>query len=100
MKKFMASLLFLFSTSVFAMSESDIYVTENMDGGKIYLFADKCPLRGSEGARISMTFGQGFFSVGCWFVYGDKLYVLWLPEGSDPVKAEYDPEIFRLEKVL
>jgi hypothetical protein len=100
MKILIASLMLIFSSFSYAMGEDDIFVTDNMDNGKIFLLSDKCPLSGSEGARISVTTSPDFYIIGCWFLYEGSIFVVWLPENGEPVKSEYDPEIFLLEKLL
>ena len=100
MKTLVASVLFFFSTITFAMSDDDVYITENDAGGEIILISDECPIAGSKGARISITTFEDTYVVGCWFFYKEMIHIIWLPENSDPVKSSYDPEIFILEKKL
>jgi len=100
MKSFIAALLILFSSASWAMDENDVFVTENDAGGMIYLLPDECPIQGSKGAKVSVTVYNQYFVVGCWFFYDEKIFVLWLPENGEPVKSQYDPEIFVLEKNL
>ena len=100
MKTFIATLLLSITSISFAMNDYDIFVAKNGKGGEIFLLSDECPIPGSEGARVSVTTYQNYLVVGCWFFYQEKIYAVWLPEGEEPVKSEYNPEIFTLEKLL
>lgn len=100
MKSLIISFLLVFSALSYAMGEHDIFVADSQDGGKIMLLSEKCPLRGSEGARISITITKDYYIMGCWFLYEESIFVIWLPENGAPVKREYNPEDFLLEKLL
>lgn len=100
MKSLIVSFLLIFSTLSYAMSEHDILVADSEDGGKIMLLSEKCPLRGSEGARISIAITKDYYVMGCWFLYRESIFAIWLPENVAPIKSEYDPEDFLLEKLL
>ena len=100
MKILIAIFILVFSSLSYAMDESDIFVADSEDGGKILLLSQKCPLRGSEGARISIATTKDYYIIGCWFPYEESIFAIWLPENVEPIRSEYDPEDFLLEKLL
>lgn len=100
MKHFIAAITILFSSFTFAMSEDSIFVTENEFGGQIFLLSNECPLDGSKGARISIMTVPGAVIYGCWFFYQGHIYAIWFLNETTPIKRQYDPEDFRLEKTL
>jgi hypothetical protein len=100
MKSLIVSFLLVFSALSYAMGEHDIFVADSEDGGKILLLSQKCPLRGSEGARISIATTKDYYIIGCWFPYEESIFAIWLPENVEPIRSEYDPEDFLLEKLL
>lgn len=100
MKHFLFVVALFFSSLSFAMNEDDVFVTENADGSLIYLMSDECPVQGSKGARVSLILMPDFFIIGCWFLYNERVNVIWFPNSSQPVKSIYDPKIFILERLL
>ena len=100
MKTFIATLLSFISISCFAMNDNDVFVSNLEPDGKILLFSGTCPLPGSKDARISLIVTENNVIPGCWFLYEESVYAVWLPPGIDPVKSKYDPENFELEKLL
>ena len=100
MKYILASFLILFSSLSIAVSDDDVYVTANRDGGKIYLFNDDCPVTGLESTNISMTTSKTRTTFGCWISNRDQIFVVWFPDNSDPLTTIYETEIFDLEKLI
>jgi hypothetical protein len=100
MKNLIAIILVFFTSSIFAMGDNDVYVTDNDAGGKIYLFFDQCPVSGLSDAKVSLTTLNTYGILGCWIFYDAKIYVIWFPEGNNTVESVYDPDIFILEKLL
>ena len=100
MKNLIATILIFFTGSIFAMSEHDVYVTDNDAGGKIYLFYYQCPIASLSESKVSMTVAESQRVFGCWISHDGKIYVVWFPEGISPVEAVYEPSIFTLEKLL
>ena len=100
MKKFIASTLVFFSSFSFAMSDSDVFVASDESGLKIVLVSDKCPIQGLSSARISFAIFKNKLMVGCWFISGDKVNVLWVPNNEQPIESIYDVDICKLEKIV
>lgn len=99
MKSFIASVLLLFSSFSFAMSDSDVFVADD-SGLKIILVSDNCPIKGAELARISFAVYGSKLMVGCWIVSNDKVYIIWVPDNQQPIQSVYDVDIFKLEKIV
>jgi hypothetical protein len=94
----------LFVMAVFGLSpvhasDHEVLVTENGRGGYIILTAADCPIEEMSGSKVSATtFGENVV-YGCWFVFDNVIYVAWVtPQGI--LRAQYDPSLFRVEKVL
>jgi hypothetical protein len=99
-KYIIASFLILFSSLSFAVSDDDVYVTDNQDGGKIYLFNVVCPVTGLESTHISMATSGSSITFGCWLNNADQIFVVWFPDNSDPLTVIYENEFFVLEKLI
>lgn len=80
-------------------SDHEVLVTENNQGGYIILTAVDCPIEEMTGSKVSATtFGDNAV-YGCWFLHNGKVYIAWVTNQGIH-RAEYDPSIFRVEKVL
>jgi hypothetical protein len=94
----------LFAMAVIAFSpvhasDHEVLVTENDMGGHIILTSYTCPMVQMSESFVAVTTSTDFVVYGCWFLYDNQIFVAWVtPEGLH--RAQYDPELFRPEKVL
>ena len=52
------------------------------------------------GGDQSIEITKDYYIVGCWFPYEESIFAIWLPEKVEPIRSEYNPEDFLLEKLL
>lgn len=100
MRSFIASVLLLFSSFSFAMSDSDVFVATDVSGLKIFLVSNSCPIIGAENARIAIMSYENKMIVGCWFLANREVNILWVPDNHEPFKTTHDINIFALEKMI